>query len=323
MDNRGRIIMKKITPIVSALLMSFTGGVIADEFDNMHKQLDIMSNIIKSSVVVQNGRKGSKITGVESTYLKGQGVVFTINSSSRSNHWGNYNFKFVMPDLPPLPPVPPVGNSSNSYSFSHSNSHDDEGIEIEVHEHVSNAMEKAAESYERAMDSFNDDRERFRNIRDEQRDLSYEVRDLEREKRDLEYQMRRADKDTKADISAQVKKLEQQRIKIESARAELAKKSEELRKQQHQQKQEQEIERSSYYQQLTTALVDTFCLYGNGLKSVPKNENVSLIIKSAGDKEERRYKDKIYVFSKKDISACAADEITVAKLLDKGKGYQF
>ncbi len=323
--------MKKLTPIVSALLIAFTSNVAADEFDNMHKQLNIMSDIIKSSVAVQGGRKGSKITGVESTYLKGQGVVFTINSSSRSNQWGNYSFNFVMPDIPPIPPtptippIPQLGSSSStssnsSYSYHYSDDHDHDS---DVNEEISDAMEQAAESYERAMDVLNNDREKYRNLRDEQRDLSYEVRDLEREKRDLEYQMRRADKESKSEISEQMKKIEAKRADIEQARTKLANKSKELREQQKSQRQEQEKERNNYYQQLTTSLADTFCLYGNGLKSVPKNENVSLIIKSGGDKEGRRYKDKIYVFSKKDISDCAADKINVAKLIEKGQGYQF
>jgi hypothetical protein len=309
--------MNKFTPIVSSILIALASTAGADEFDSMHKQLNIMSKIITSSVAEQDGRKNTKITGVESVYLKGQGVVFTINSSSRSNSWGNHNFNFVMPDVPPVPPVAEV---AKSVIYEMSNNEEFQG---NINEQVSNAMEMAAESYEHAMDSLHNDRDVNRNLRDEQRDLSYQVRDLEREKRDLEYQMRRADKSSKNDMAAQVKALEKQREKIDKAWAKLTTKSNEFRKQQRVIKLEEEQERVNYYQQLTTTLVDTFCLYGNGLKSVPKNENVSLIIKSGGDKEGRRYRDSIYVFSKKDIRACAADNISAKKLLENGKGYQF
>ncbi len=309
--------MNKFTPIVSSILIAFTASSAADEFDTMHKQLNIMSNIITSSVTNDGSRRGSKINNVESTYLKGQGVVFTINSSSRNNSWGNHSFNFVMPEIPPLAPIADVANDV-IVDMS-----ENEEFQSNINEQVSNAMEIAAESYERAMDSLNDERDLNRDLLHEQRDLSYQVRDLEREKRDLEYQMRRADKASKSEMSSQVKAIEKQRKKIEQARAKLADKSKQVRKNQLAKKQEQEQERVGYYQKLTASLVDTFCLYGNGLKSVPKNENVSLIIKSAGEKEGRRYKDKIYVFSKKDISDCAGDKITVAKLLEKGKGYQF
>ena len=46
-------------------------------------------------------------------------------------------------------------------------------------------------------------------------------------------------------------------------------------------------------------------------------------LKSAGDKMGRRYKDSILVFSKKDISDCSADKITVSKLTAKSQNYQF
>jgi hypothetical protein len=109
--------------VLTSLLMA-TVTLAADngEYAAMHKQLDIMSNIIKSSVSDQGGRKGSKITSIESTYLKGQGIVFTINSSSGNNQWGNFNFNFAMPDFPavpvaPIPPVPPSRSSNNDAEY--------------------------------------------------------------------------------------------------------------------------------------------------------------------------------------------------------------
>jgi len=317
MKNSPKLTAKNI--LLPCLLATFANNTVSAEYDKMQKQLNIMSKIIESSVVNEDGRKHSKITGIESTYLKGQGVVFTINSSSRSNSWGNYNFNFVMPDIPeisfgtPEEPEPPEAPN-----------HDDENEYItEINEKITNGWEKAAEGFERAMDSFNSNRDKFRDLKEEQRDLAYQVRDLEREQRDLEYQQRRADKSSQQDISKQVQEIEKQRIEIEEARTKLNIKSTELRKNQQQQKVKQNQERESYYQQLVFSLAETFCLYGNGLKSVPKSENVSLIVKSAGEKDGRRYKDQIYVFSKKDITACSTDRITVAKLLEKGNGYQF
>lgn len=306
--------MKKFTPIVATILMASSSNLAADEFASMHKQLKIMSNIITSSVSASNPKKGARITGVESTYLKGQGVVFTVNSNSRSSHWGNYNFNFVMPELPSLPPVPPVGQIHVD---------DERDYTVVIEEDISEAMEEAAEKYELAFDKANNHREMFRDLEKERRELAYEVRDLEREKRDLEYQARRADEESKKEIQQELKKIAAEREKIKSQSAALTRKTAEFRQQQKVKKVNQEKERQQYYQQLTQTLVESFCLYGNGLKAVPKTENVSLIVKSAGGKDKGRYKDKIYVFNKKDISACAMDNITVDGLLKKGKGYEF
>ncbi len=124
-------------------------------------------------------------------------------------------------------------------------------------------------------------------------------------------------------MTAKVNKIELQRKEIEKARAALASKSAELRNQQRAQKQQQESERTDYYQKLTTALVDTFCLYGNGLREVPSKEHVSLIIKGAGKQKNRGFTDQIMVFTKKDINACANSKLTAEKLLTKADKYQF
>lgn len=294
-------------------LMVLAASASSQDYADMHKQLDIMSDIMKSSVTVQDGRRAAKITGIDSTYLQGQGIVFTINSSSSSRDFGSFNFNFVMPEIPVMPIEPPSPEGRNSQEF----------FDIDVDESVSKALENASEGYERAIEVLHGTRDQFRELRDEQRDLAYEVRDIEREIRDIEYQLRRADKEKKNELDAEANKLKQQLSKIEQEKNQVEQKVTELKKQQELKNQEQAKERVAFYKNLTHALADTLCLYGNGLRTLPKDENVSLILKAAGDKDGRRYKDQIYVFNKKDITSCAMDKIDVAKLLEKGQGYQF
>jgi hypothetical protein len=313
--------MKKLTTLIPFALIALTSSS-AIALDNskytaMHKQLDIMSNIIKSSVGVQQGRKGSRITGIESTYLKGQGIVFTINSSSGSNRWGDFNFNFAMPDFPavPVPPVAPVASSRHTS--------DESEFQARMNESVARSMEEASQAYEHAMESFEHNREGYRELREEQRDLSYELRDVAREKRDIEYKLRRADNDDKKELKSELAALNKQAAKLAVNQKEFKIKSEKLQKEQQAQKAEQEKARSAYYKGLKNSLTETLCLYGNGLKALPKNEHVSVILKSAGEKVGRRYKDNILVFNKSDISDCSADKITVSKLAQKGQSYQF
>ena len=303
--------------LTSTLATSTTLAADNGEYAAMHKQLDIMSNIIKSSVSVQNGRKGSKITSIESTYLKGQGIIFTINSSSGNNHWGNFNFNFAMPDFPAVPvaPIAPMAPSRSS--------NDDTEFQAQINETVARSMEEATQAYEHAMQSFEHNREGYRELREEQRDLSYELRDVAREKRDIEYRLRRADDEDKKELQSELETLKKQTEKLAVSQKAFKERSDVLRKEQQKQKSEREKARGTYYQDLRASLTETLCLYGNGLKSLPKNEHVSVILKSAGDKMGRRYKDSILVFSKKDISDCSADKITVSKLTAKSQNYQF
>lgn len=310
--------MKKLSILIPCTLFALTAtaslAVDNNQYAGMHKQLDIMSNIIKSSVSTQESRKGSRITGIESTYLKGQGIVFTINSSSGNNRWGNFNFNFAMPDIPvaPIAPIVPSRSSNDEIEF-----------ESQINESVARTMEEASEAYEHAMTSFEHNREGYRELREEQRDLSYELRDVAREKRDIEYKLRRSDDENKKELKSELAALNKKAAKLALDEKEFKLKSDKLQKKQQAQKVEQEKARGVYYQGLKTSLTETLCLYGNGLKALPKNEHVSVILKSAGEKDGRRYKDSILVFTKNDISDCSSDKITVSKLTKKSKNYQF
>ncbi|MCJ8319786.1 MAG: hypothetical protein MJK12_09130 [Colwellia sp.] len=281
---------------------------------NMHKQLNIMSNIITSAT--SNGSSDSKaeVNNVSNLYLYGQGVVFTISTNSFSNRWGNFGFNFSMPPLPPIAPLAPVSKMPPR---------DRNQFERNLEETVENAMALASSKYEFAMEHANEDRERYRDLRDEQRELKYEQRELERLARDLQYQSSRADAEAKKELEVELKSLENKKMQFEKDKQNIEKQVARVRAEQQKQIATQEKQRVTYYQHLTTSLAETLCLYGNGLKALPKDERVSLILKSGGDKEGRRYKDQIYVFNKKDISACSADKINVEKLLAKAKKYQF
>jgi hypothetical protein len=311
--------MKKLNTILPSVLLTVlasTHAIAAEKshYQAMHKQLNIMSNIIESSVQPSNNRDGSRITNINSTYLKGQGIVFTINSNSRGNQWGNYNFNFVMPDLPPIAPMPPKAPVVSTGN---------EEFDQQVNVTVERSMREAERAYEIAVESFEHNREGFRDLRDEQRDLAYEMRDVERELRDIEYQLKRADAEDKKELKAEMNALTKQQAKLSANQKQFQEKSAALQKKKQAQQAEKEKARATYYQGLQASLAETLCLYGNGLKALPKNEHVSVILKSAGEKEGRRYKDNILVFSKSDISACSMDKINVAKLLEKGQSYQF
>lgn len=313
--------MKKFATMALCTALSgvISGATLAqpsDEFTSMHKQLAIMSKIIKSASAQEQKGKPIAINRVESTYLKGQGVLFTISSGSYRSHWGDFSFSMSerapLPPLAPIAPLPPVSD----IEFN-------DAITVETELKVAEAMEKAASGYEQAMEALQHDREKYRDIREERRDTSYALREVERELRDHEYQLRRADKESKAELESAVKSLKEQKEKLKGQAKALEKQVKEVRKAQLAKQAEREKERVTYYQSLSHSLAETFCLYGNGLKAVPKNENVNLIIQSGGAREANRYKDRVIVFSKKDISACAGDDINTKQLLAKSKSYEF
>lgn len=312
------------TLVIPYLLISSASFAAATSVDKsteayagMYKQLSIMSDIIKSSVTDKSSRQSSKINSIQSTYLRGQGVVFTISSAAGDRHWGHYNFNFSMPELPEFPemPVAPIAPEVNQ-DFH-------EKYDIDVNKTVTQALESAAVGYERVMEVFESNRDQTRELREEQRELAYNLRDVEREKRDLNYQLSRASDERKAELKQELIQLAEQEEKLQASQRKLTQLTKEVVAEQQAKQVQRSKERAQYYQQLAVTLTETLCLYGNGLKALPENEHVSLILQSAGAKSGGRYKDSILVFSKEDIASCSADNISAAKLMSKGQAYQF
>ena len=192
------------TLILPCLLMSVTGFAAEqdnDQYSGMYKQLSIMSDIIKSSVSDKSARQPSQINSIQSTYLRGQGVVFTISSAANNRQWGHYNFNFVMPEMPEMPVAPIAPEVNQDFR---------EKYDIDVNETVSKALESAADGYERVVEVFEHNRDKTRAFRDQQRDIAYRLRDVEREKRDLNYQLSRATDDRKAELKSEIYKLTEQ-----------------------------------------------------------------------------------------------------------------
>jgi hypothetical protein len=310
--------MKKISTFLPAAMLLVASSLafnlnaadqkITDKHAGMHKQLNIMNNIMVTSFSPDNSRGRGHNIQVDSTYLTGQGIIFTINSSSYRES-GQQGLNFVMPPMP----VMPMG------ATRHFNEREYSEREILV----SDALQLAETQFEQAVSSLSQDREHQQELREEQRDLAHELRDLEREMKDLAYQEKRADKQAKKELKQVQVKLKQQKHVLQANADKLVKRSVEYSKKQKQQQLENEQARKSHYLSLAKSIAESLCWYGNGLKALAKNERVSIILKSAGDRLDRRYQDKIFIYDKQDISACSSDKIDIAKLLQKGNEYQF
>ena len=271
-------------------------------YGELSKQLAIMNNILVSSLQAQQD-KSLKRTKIDNLYLAGQGIVFTVKSSSDFS-WSRNGFNFEFPEAAvPVAPIAPVAHSENDISFEF----------FDNNEQIIEQMESAYEQQ----------REHNRQLRDQQRDLAYQLRHIERESRDLAYQLRNVSKEEKNELVEKQKAINKQKDELEQSRVLLAKKSKEAEKQRQINKDKKVTERKEHYQKLTASLVESLCTYGNSLKALPKNEYVSLVLKSAGDKVANNYQDKIFVLTKRDISACAMDNISAEKLLASAKSYLF
>lgn len=304
--------LSKKAALSLALAAVFVPQVSANDIDmtKLHKQLSIMNKILSSSLTDQQ-QGASKVTGVSSTYLAGQGVVFTVNSKASRGHWGAYSFELVVPDVPVAPVAPAVGNVE--FELEHS----------EIQETITREMERATRSYERAFEVMHEQREEVSELRHEQHELAMEQRELDRALREVEFRKKHADKEQLESLEEKIVELTQERKKVLKEKEKLTAKATKFSKQQKANKAQREKERKGYYQNLAASFSETLCLYGNGLRALPKNEKVSVILKSGGAKLDKRYQDQIMVFDKSQILACSNEKISSAKLLEKSEQYYF
>jgi hypothetical protein len=298
-------------PILAYSLLAFTTLVNAnqgnvDQYTTLHKQLAIMSNVIKSSTKYGVENEAPKISTIETTYLKGQGVVFTVKTSSRFFNMSRFNFS--MPDIPDMPRVPVVADISDRFDG-------------DIGEIIEDAMDVASQSWEMAVESTRDDREAYRELRGKQRELKAKKREVAREANDLTYQLRRADKKSKVELAKQQAKLAKHQKQLELENKKLVQKVAQLKVKQKAKKAQRTKQQQNYYQSLSKVIGESLCSYGNALKALPKNEKVSVILKGAA--QQQQHKDKIYVFNKQDILNCVIDKISSTKLVANSEQYEF
>ncbi|KGJ92416.1 hypothetical protein [Thalassotalea sp. ND16A] len=303
---------KKLTLPLALLTALVSQNAIAMDYNQLHQQLDIMTDIIKSSIKKQSDRKGPQLTRMESNYLASQGVVFTLNVSRSSN----YGFDFTMPVMPTVPVAPRAPTAPEGVDSA-----DLFGENYEIV--IEAAMEEAAIAMELASEHMRSNSEEQREIREQERELAYELRDIAREERDLKYQEYSLEKEDQAEHKQEKAKLEQKKAKIVKAKAEISKRAEQYQKQVKQAQAEKAKQQQKFYQQLENTVSQVLCNYGGGLKALPDDEYVSMIIKGAGSKEGNRIKDKVLVFNKLDVKNCVLERIDANTLLSKANGYQF
>ncbi len=70
-------------------------------------------------------------------------------------------------------------------------------------------------------------------------------------------------------------------------------------------------------------VLEALCEYGGTLKSLPRDEYLTLVLADAVRDEKGRARDQIYVFHKTDLLACRDGELTLDQLRNKATSYSF
>ena len=165
-----------------------------------------------------------------------------------------------------------------------------------------------------------------RESRGRMRELSRERRHLEEEMRDIEIELIHAEEEEREEQEERLAELNEQLENLDGKSQKLDELLEQRRSAYEQRRQEERDkvnrriqERLLEYEDLMLA---TFCDYGANLKSVPNDQHVTVILDNVAGIDSD-LDSKIYVFKKKDLTACQDDGIDRDALKERAIVYNY
>lgn len=307
--------MKHWMPFLAGALM--TAPAFAKDLDteSVAQDVNIMRGILATALSGGSDRHGPwSDDSIEAWYLARQGVVFRVNTrrlrdDSPFGHRFELNTEYldsvgdmvdsIMDSVGDLegveaPEPPEAPEAPQAYAFSTSSA-----APVVIASGKSDAVSEA-------------DRKALRDLAEDMRNKARAVRDKARE-------MERLERDHGANNASA---LEAARKALDKARSELTAVRDQQRKQLAALRSQQEARWNEQLGALETKAIQALCNYGGSLKSIPKDENVSLMMTGAV-KVGRDRKDRVYVFSRKDLSDCQADKLNLEQLRAKAVSYNF
>lgn len=290
--------------LATLLFVTAMSSVAETDFTKIRKDINVMSKIFQGAFEEGDCNCSASVRG---SYLAKQGAVFLITPShtfvyrtGRTTGWegkwfDGYEFESLS-DLAALPDF--IGD-------------------VLADVHILDLSDFPSGSTRIIID---------RESRKIRREVGRERRKIENQIRELEIQSIHADEDEQADIDDEMADLNSELAEIAEQQDELDQKYEEIR-QKRAEKRDQARDQVRVAQEkrikaYESVILESLCDYGGTLKSVPRDEHVTVVIEHTSRSWTSR-ESKIYVFSKNDLQACQTDEFDSDDLISKAIVYNF
>ncbi|MCG8415832.1 MAG: hypothetical protein MI746_16580, partial [Pseudomonadales bacterium] len=309
------------------------------------RELAIFGGILEDSMRLNDstGLFGMSLGGVEATYLYGQGAVLEIRSAlaNRRNRMGLASLSSAMQALQirqnPFEAMRRDSASTSPQVASLAAAEDslatgyrqllDRIANIDYSLVAQSAMQQAAQSA-RALRALGDvDDSSYAALEQELASLRDRVDENVQALRSLEQEIRTsrasetAPNNANSDFSAQLDSLVQA---FEPVKDMALAKAAELRARSEQAEQDYALAWQQDLENFRLQLYESVCEYGSTLRSIPSDENLSIVLKGLGeDQGDNRRSDEVHVMSNRDIRDCGNQEIDAATLRERSLAYTF
>ncbi|MBV1908806.1 MAG: hypothetical protein KUG78_05755 [Kangiellaceae bacterium] len=291
--NLSQLLKKTVALSLVSLLSvtSFTAS--ASDYQRTQKELRIMSKIFDASLSdakvgesnqVFSGRPGT----TQSTYLAKQGMVFTF-SFSNSEFGSSADWQAFGEGVGRL-----VGTIASEVTEALSE------IDTEMNPVSAPHAPFPGDGWEEKVEAYEVYQKAMEDLRDQQREKREEIRDMQRSIRDMERESRH-NRDNEDQLSKIKNKLGEKLEQLTKKKETYEKSMKEYRDK----RQQKVVDRNNKKSEI---IISTLCDYGSTLRSLEKEEHVTLIFSNYQDNQ-----DQIYVFDYRDVKSCESKDKLVGK----------
>lgn len=311
--------MKRL--LVALMLCSSTGNMAmaqsTQKYEALADELEIMSGVLKTSLKQNVTSDSWRVNTIESNYLAGQGAVFTMSVRGHSGNWAREIETMVESVVAAVPPAPTAPSVSVSL----------ENIDDIVFEATREWEAYADAASMRVSEAFSDSNDKVRELRNMQREVAWQAREVEREIRDISFELRHADEERKKELLAEKEASEQKLVKVEAKAKTMKDELKVIEKEQAQKRAERKEKQQQAYRSFLAgfevAMSETLCRFGAGLRGLPESEHISMVLKDFDVDDNNVRRDRIYVFSRREVVKCVQEKIDENTLLANATIYSF
>ncbi|MDN3651751.1 hypothetical protein QWY77_03095 [Thalassotalea ponticola] len=309
-----KIIKSLITSAITASCIA-SSAVAASDYKNLHEQIAIMEDILtRSAVEGDDSNSARRMVSVSGYYLAEQGAVFTVDLSHRSAfHAPRVQRVFRTAKAPKVAPKDVTIVTENGTQEI-----DEESLFGGDFELI---IEDAIETANVAVEVARVDVEERRQLMEKQRALAYQLRDLAREERDLNYQRLHVEQEQQDDVKKQLEQIEQRRKEVMASKQQVQQQVSAYKQEVKAIREQRQAEHKRFLESLETQVSKALCLYGNGLRDLPDDEHINVVVKPGRHHEQAQ--QRVLVFNKEDVKRCVQEKIDAKALLSKAKRYKF
>lgn len=259
----------------------------APDYDRIKKDINVMVGIVKSSIEESRDCQRCSIR-VSGYYLADQGVVFNIDPSSPRYAFG-YGDDVEIVTRSVVAGIPDMVS--------------------DILEDVQVNLDDAGHSWEwhtapddRRFSINRENREKVRDVRRELREASRELREVTIEMIHAEEEELRQLQEREAELASQIAELENKQSEVE---AQFARAAEQRARDRRARREKHNEERLQEVRKIEDLVLDTFCDYSRTMRSIPKNERVSIVVKQGNDSSN------VFVFDQDKLGACDSSKKNV------------